>query len=275
MRWQIDAERARRAESLGTYYYYRLPYAAHAHNSAESAVTYVTCPWCDVIQVRCVVILSMAETSLHPRPDFSTLLQSDANGRRDGLSYYDYQRALRYKRVAILQQKKANSYIPGYKKRPATGPTLSRQVFQNANAAPTPIPMSKSRPTSACHSVRIDPVPIEIDSKIPAQISSDSKMNQDLIPTVDCVCAVSSPSRPTMECFDSGKAGVIGLPIVSCKQRLIKSATARTYNKKAEDNRKVVTQRPNTVSGARDLEPQTSAEGKLTAFFIAMWLFRS
>ena len=64
---------------------------------------------------------AMVETSLHLRPSFSTFLQSDTNAGEDPLSYYNYQRLLRSQKVALLQEKRARAYVPGYK-RPTGGP---------------------------------------------------------------------------------------------------------------------------------------------------------
>ena len=56
----------------------------------------------------------MVETSLFPRPYFTSFLQSDDSV--DPLSYHEYQRLQRLQKVARLQERRANSYEPGYKK---------------------------------------------------------------------------------------------------------------------------------------------------------------
>ena len=71
----------------------------------------------------------MVETTLHPRPVFSTFLQSDANTTNDALSYHNYQRLLRAHKVSLLQDKRAKAYIPGYKKPPSRQLPSSRQIF--------------------------------------------------------------------------------------------------------------------------------------------------
>ena len=75
----------------------------------------------------------MVETSLRGRPSFSTFLQSETSAGRDGLTYYDYQRFLRSQKVALLQERRANTHIPGYKK---IAPPKSRKVFQTENKTP-------------------------------------------------------------------------------------------------------------------------------------------
>lgn len=60
----------------------------------------------------------MVETAVRPRPQFSTFLLSDANAGGDGLSFHDYKRILRSRRVHLLQEKQASSRVPGYKWRP-------------------------------------------------------------------------------------------------------------------------------------------------------------
>lgn len=85
----------------------------------------------------------MVETSLFPRPNFTSFLQSDDNV--DPLSYYQYQRLQRLQKVARLQERRAKSYEPGYKKpllllpsstvraeQHATS-TTSRQIFTKPN----------------------------------------------------------------------------------------------------------------------------------------------
>ena len=88
----------------------------------------------------------MVETGLHPRPNFHTFLQADSYRSGDALAYYDYQRAIRSKKVEILQQKKSLRYEPGYKK-PGVAHSGSRKVFQ----------LKSKHPISATCAVTIDP----------------------------------------------------------------------------------------------------------------------
>lgn len=69
----------------------------------------------------------MVDTALRPRPEFGTFLHSDANAGGDGLSFYEYKRLLRSKKVALLQERRSNLYEPGYKKPPAVE---SRQIYK-------------------------------------------------------------------------------------------------------------------------------------------------
>lgn len=76
----------------------------------------------------------MVETDLHPRPSFYTFLRSDTCRGGDGLTYHDYQRAVRSNKVAILQQRRAMSYEPGLKKpgilKAGVGASATRKIFQ-------------------------------------------------------------------------------------------------------------------------------------------------
>ena len=55
-----------------------------------------------------IMIFSMAETAVHPRPQFSTFLQSDASAGGDALSYYRHKQYLRKNKTAILQARAGN-----------------------------------------------------------------------------------------------------------------------------------------------------------------------
>ena len=68
---------------------------------------------------------AMVETSLFPRPHFTSFLQS--NDSVDPLSYYEYQRLQRQQKAARLQERRSKSYEPGYKKPTQTQP--SRLIF--------------------------------------------------------------------------------------------------------------------------------------------------
>ena len=74
----------------------------------------------------------MVDTALRPRPKFGTFLHSDANAGGDGLSFYEYKRLLRAKKVALLQERRAISHMPGYKP-PHPGET--RQVYKKDEVA--------------------------------------------------------------------------------------------------------------------------------------------
>ena len=80
----------------------------------------------------------MVDTVVRPRPGFGTFLHSDANVIGDGLSFHEYKRLLRANKVRLLQEKRATSYEPGYKKTEATtNATIVKRpaVLRTANAA--------------------------------------------------------------------------------------------------------------------------------------------
>ena len=74
----------------------------------------------------------MVDTALRPRPKFDTFLHSDTNAGGDGLSFYEYKKLLRSKKVALLQERRASLYEPGYKK-PHSGET--REVYKKDEGA--------------------------------------------------------------------------------------------------------------------------------------------
>lgn len=75
----------------------------------------------------------MVETSLFPRPNFTSFLQSD--DKVDPLSYYQYQRLQRLQKVARLQERRSKSYEPGYKKPLLLVPSPSVRAEQHATSA--------------------------------------------------------------------------------------------------------------------------------------------
>ena len=176
----------------------------------------------------------MAESTLHPRPEFATFLQSDANGMRDSLSYYERQRVLRYQKVAILQQKRENAYIPGYRKRPATVPA-PRSLAERAET------FSKfGRPKSAAHTVTINPFPVEIEYKLEKEIKGNTSS----------VFTASSAkmSQPSM-IINQADLRPESKPIIATKQRNIRSATICNNGEGNEEDSEIVRQRPVTVPG--------------------------
>ena len=74
---------------------------------------------------------------MRPRPGFGTFLHSDANVTGDGLSFHDYKRLLRANKVKLLQEKRAASYVPGYKKTEATNAQIIKKPVpvRTTNAA--------------------------------------------------------------------------------------------------------------------------------------------
>ncbi len=196
----------------------------------------------------------MVDTALHPRPSFYTFLQSDSNKGGDGLTYYDYQRALRSNKVAILQQKKALSYEPGYKK--ASSFPVSRKIFQMKN---------KHTSFNLPGNGSTDP-PDQLKKSTSNESVSSEESNGDTtepinIPTSSNIAVSTSPSNASMTAT-SIQAQTERLPRVSKKPRLVKSATARDHQ--IEDQKKIKQlKRPKTVSGSREIEVQT-AESQLS-----------
>ena len=201
----------------------------------------------------------MVETSLRPRPEFSTFLQSDANREGDGLSYYDYKRVLRYNKVAILQQRKAKLNIPGYKQRLVTIPKLSSEFPKPAvtcsyqNVVPH---MAKST------SGKTDP---KIDTNTAESKPLDSEENQGMIPEEESIGNVITSASRSSLVSDSGQTVCAqNVPrIGSGMQRRIKSATIHSNQQKVEDSYMSTIERPKTVPGSiRDKKSVTGVVGK-------------
>ena len=207
----------------------------------------------------------MVDTALRPRPNFATFLRSDANKGGDALTYYDFQRALRSQKVAILQQKRWSSYQPGYKKLPAEFP-ITRKVFQLKNKSPgvaeiipqmqhaelLPAKMEgvmKSDSTAHIQepqmkrSASMESVN-SIDSNITDLEPSQSKTNiSALVPSSASVSKISMTEAPPQTEM---------LPQISKKTRLVKSATSRDRSFSPSQP-----QRPQTVGCTRNVETQT------------------
>ncbi|XP_065897184.1 protein SPMIP7-like [Dysidea avara] len=82
----------------------------------------------------------MAETAVHPRPHFSTFLQSDASAGGDALSYYRHKQYLRKNKTAILQARAGN--LPTIQK-----PSAPLEV-KGEQAIPKLSPLTQKSPTS-------------------------------------------------------------------------------------------------------------------------------
>ena len=100
----------------------------------------------------------MVETSLFPRPHFSSFLRADDHV--DPLSYYEYQRMQRMQKVARLQERRAKSHEPGYKKPPAFSSVAqpggardyaswSRQIFSKPESPPQQVSVPGMKTTSS------------------------------------------------------------------------------------------------------------------------------
>lgn len=191
----------------------------------------------------------MVETSLRPRPTFSSFLHSDADTRGDALSYYQYQRLLRSQKVALLQEKQRKSYVPGYKKPLQQAlpvvPFESRQIFQK-----------KSQATVA-----------------PEQKGSYSKGGRDgnlaspshIIPTQVTATPVTAEGEKTVPQLSGDRqlqvhAQTERLPQISTqRERRVKSATVHHRHQSCPATIPATKlQRPKTVSGIRDAQLQTA-----------------
>lgn len=179
----------------------------------------------------------MVDTTLRPRPTFSTFLQSD-NSMKDGLSYFEYQRLLRSKKVALLQEKKERSYEPGYKKPFTTlGPgNVSRKIFELR---------TKNAP---CSQSTQNDRNVEKTSK--ARFSSTCQ-----VPKLDN-CGVELPQEGNKVTDQSER-----VPRIKTRVRMIKSATARDHPLSSPCHMiHSLHERPKTVGGVRDLSGVANQE---------------
>lgn len=241
----------------------------------------------------------MVETALHPRPSFYSFLQADSFKSGDALTYYDYQRAIRAKKVEILQQKKASSYEPGYKK-PGVPHPASRRVFQ----------LKSKYPIFAPCTVSVDPASlIKTDTAIAKEASIETiNINEPTInrsaslegvnsavgstTSLDGLDATGSRSslkqaslsRPSSAKADKDKENMAEVPTPATaaalaegqslpqpqtervariikRPRLVKSATTR--EQKSVQASSVDGIRPNTVAGTRESGIQTETQDRL------------
>ena len=218
----------------------------------------------------------MVETSLHPRPTFFTFLQSDGNTGGDGLSFYDYKRAIRSNKVAILQQRRAMTYEPGYKKPVLSAPpvsSLSRKIFQLDK-----VPSYHAQFTLPAKMEVKDtqPYPVEPpNEKLNKSASVDSlknadDSNADGIEPSQSQCSITtiptSISKEGIMDRAMGKSHTDRPPQKANAKpaRLVKSATSRDY---LPDLTSKLSDRPSTVSSTRDEDVQTTqsqlADGKI------------
>lgn len=187
----------------------------------------------------------MVDTVLRPRPMFSTFLQSDTNAGGDGLTYYDYQRLLRSQKVAILQERRVKSYVPGYKK--TEGP-ISRKIFQ-LSAARSPVAATVGGTigsndvkqvmfTKECHNLTAS--------------SNETKEEYELL-------TPEPQANGTMIYTKHVNAYSERLPNIPKHRRLVKSATARTsqHHTWSGPLPEPELRRPKTACSSKDAEMQT------------------
>lgn len=208
----------------------------------------------------------MVETSLHPRPCFHRFLQADSRREGDALTYYDYQRALRSKKVEILQQRRAVTYEPGYKKPCAVHPAkLTRKVFQLKNNFPVPsAQIVKSPPLIKPNEGVKFPVEPAIEQLHTIE-SLDSSTNLGPEAAIE-----PNQGKTTVDMMEGtsvqAQAQTDRLPKIYRKPRLVKSATTVRDSSLASTSAVVspplIPQRPKTVASTRDSQIQTQ-EGML------------
>lgn len=180
----------------------------------------------------------MVETSLPGRPSFGTYLQSEASTGVDSLTYYDYQRCLRSQKVALLQERRTNTHIPGCKKIMLS---KSRTVFQTKNRTPT-------------HTINGE-----------VQPNNEHSKSKPISSTEELITSKGSALSPTHMPSPSTKMNVIWksddqkysktdrLPRIAACHRPIKSATARDHYVAHPESGKHLP-RPKTVAGDRSTE---------------------
>lgn len=180
----------------------------------------------------------MVETSLRGRPSFGTYLQSEASTGVDSLTYYDYQRCLRSQKVALLQERRTNTHIPGCKKIMLS---KSRTVFQTKNRTPT-------------HAINGE-----------VQPNNEHSKSKPISSTEELITSKGSALSPTHMPSPSTKMNVIWksddqkysetdrLPRIAAYHRPIKSATARDHYVAHSESGKHLP-RPKTVAGDRSTE---------------------
>ena len=208
-----------------------------------------------------MVTTEMVETSLRPRPTFTTFLHSDTNSGGDALSYYHHQRLLRSQKVALLQEKQRKSHIPGYKKPLQQDPKLvapvaSRQIFPNKSQR---YPVT----TAEDGTKKVVVVPPEkgnlskgsVNKKENVQLTSPLHVTSNKV-TLSDVAAEQVSQDPGGHQPQMG-AQTERIPrIFTWTERRVKSATARDRHQSWPTT--VQAQRPKTVSGTRDAQVQAA-----------------
>lgn len=204
----------------------------------------------------------MVETSLRGRPSFSTFLHSDTNFGGDGLTYYDYQRYLRSQKVALLQEKRAQTHIPGCRK--VTLPT-SRKVYQSKNRSPNHITSeSASNSTkdleikSADEHSKQESIYVKKEHKTILTHSQPGSVGKDL--SQSPVYAPLSQTGVTWRLDESKRIQTERFSRTFARNpRTIKSATARDCHTTWPSlEQQYHPPRPKTVPSVRDTKLQTS-----------------
>ena len=184
----------------------------------------------------------MVETAFFPRPHFGSYFHSD--DRTDSLSYYEYQRLQRLQKVVRLQERRAKSYEPGYKKTlvaiqpPAHVQVASRQIFAKLKAdapAPPAIPPLK-RVSIAANANATSPSPLSPATA--AGVAANKKSSSEEFSVPPLVRRRSGRDGDTRAAGSSDDAGAVKREEKSAqterrsrsggeRERQVKSATAR------------------------------------------------
>ena len=207
----------------------------------------------------------MVDASLRPRPGFSTFLQSD-NSVNDGLTYYEYQRLVRSKKVALLQEKRERSHEPGYKKIGTVSDvgSVSRKILQLKSRYPPKFEVSGN------DLVQVDAgIPVITITKPSATVPQEVTTQLSPIltmPSVVGITNVASDRDKTERGVKINESQTERLPRISNKIRVIRSASARGRPLSCPSSTLTCQQkdRPKTVSGTRDYAFHTyNEDGKM------------
>lgn len=219
----------------------------------------------------------MADASLHPRPVFGTFLQSD-NSLNDGLTYYDYQKLVRSKKVVLLQEKRSRTYEPGYKKvgtfLDAVAP-VSRKVFQFKSKSPS----QKIEVSDDNQSLQTNPSAQHVSCNLEDMPSSQTPLegaNKLHLSPMNVTAGTPSVKKVPPENVNVEKSVKISLsvtarlPQISNKLRAIKSATFRDRSWSHPNSKSFLEQkeRPKTASCTSDYGVYANKqEGKFSCYY--------
>ncbi len=186
-----------------------------------------------------------------PRPTFETFLQSDST--KDGLSYSEYQRLLRSKNIALLQEQKERSHELGYKKPNSSlmlsGP-VSRKIFQLKTKDPATLKTSQTRQNN-----------LSLNARSKTKLSPGNQLPK--VDGLDKSCVQFAQE-------DESNTQSERLPRIKTRVRMVKSATARDHQLSSPSHVTSCShERPKTVGGLRDLVVYADqAKGKNSSVYI-------
>ena len=206
---------------------------------------------------------TMVESSLRGRASFKSILQSETRSGEDRLTYYDYQRFLRYKKVARLQERRADNLH--------VFPCHKRTVF----ATPGNTSQLKSKcPVLTKHIGCADTV-----GDCGAEPTSSTKDCQTGITFTDSIGSSVSPvhvASASAQLSVAQKPHEIKhsdseqLPSISAHHRrqLIKSARVRDHHRlsASQHESEKYRPRPKSVAGDRSITAQTTELATIGTF---------